>query len=186
MNYLLTDEQSKRLKYRPLVPNDFEEWMSFFTDPSIARFLGMDPTKSQHELNKQWFEFSQNRYNKDLGGMNVLEHKESGKIVGQCGILVQDLDGEPAIEIGYSLLPEYWGQGYASEAAQKCRDYAFENNITNTLISIIHIDNVPSVKVAIRNGMKESKTTEFKGMPVNVYKITIDEWKLLKSIRIKA
>lgn len=176
MNYLLTGEQSERLIYRPLVTDDFEEWMAFFSEPKVARFLGMDATKSQKELTEGWFKLAMHRYDNDLGGMNVLEHKETGKIVGQCGILVQELDGEPAIEIGYSLIPEYWGHGYATEAAQKCRDFAFENNISDTLISIIHENNSPSVKVALRNGMKKYKTTIFKGMPVNVFRITRDEW----------
>lgn len=181
MKYILLNEESARLKYRALVPEDFEEWSAFFEDPKVAEVLGMDSSKSQKELTEGWFKLCQERYDNDLGGMNVLECKETGKIVGQCGILVQELDGKKEIEIGYSLIPKYWGKGYASEASQKVRDFAFENNFSDNLISIIHEANKASVKVALRNGMQKFKSTEFKGMPVNVFQITKKEWEELKN-----
>jgi RimJ/RimL family protein N-acetyltransferase len=88
-----------------------------------------------------------------------------------CGLLVQEVDGIKELEIGYSLHPAFLGKGYATEAAMKMRDFAFENNFADSLISIVHVDNLKSANVALRNGMTLEKTTNFKEIPVNIFRI---------------
>lgn len=95
-------------------------------------------------------------------------------MVGQCGLLVQNIENVERLEIGYSILPEFWKQGFAIESASKCKNYAFENNITDSLISMMHIENSASEKVAIRNGMRfERKVDSF-----NIFRIDKENWKL--------
>ena len=108
--------------------------------------------------------------------MNVLIQKATGTFLGQCGLLIQTVDGVDELEIGYSLLPLYRGKGYAIEAARKCRDFAFENNLSDSLISIIDPDNVASQKVALQNGMKLDKCTIYKDGHYNIYRIHKNEW----------
>ncbi len=173
MNYLLTGEESERLKFRRVEENDFKDWLPLFKEKKAALYLGMDMNLSSKELCEKWFEKAFYRYDNDKGGMNVLIDKKTNKMIGQCGLLVQDIEGEEAIEIGYAILPEYWGKGYASEAAQKCKEFAFENNLREELISVIHVGNVGSMKVAERNGMTFFKSMdEYLGMPVNVFKVS--------------
>ena len=126
---------------------------------------------------EKWFEITENRYKNNLGGMNVLIDKASDEFIGQCGLLIQEVDGIQELEIGYSILPDHRNKGYATEAAQKCRDYAFENNFTDSLISIIHAENLRSEKVAKKNGMTFNKKTIFKEMPVNIFRITKTDWR---------
>ena len=57
------------------------------------------------------------RYEVDSGGFNALIDKNSGMMVGHCGLLLQEIDGIQEFEIGYTLLPEFWGMGFAIEAA---------------------------------------------------------------------
>ena len=174
MKYLLTGEKSDRLNFRLLKENDFNTWLNFFENKSVASFLGMDPNKSANELCTFWFEKVFNRYKNDLGGMNVLIDNSTGEFIGQCGLLVQDLEEQNRLEIGYSILPKFWGQGYAAEAAIKCKAFAFNHNYSDNLISIIHPDNIGSEKVALKNGMKLLKKIEgeFHGMPANMFQIT--------------
>jgi RimJ/RimL family protein N-acetyltransferase len=73
--------------------------------------------------------------------------------------------------VGYSILPEYWGKGFASEAAIKCKEFAFDNNFSDSIISVIHPDNIGSEKVAIKNGMSVLKFVEFHDMPANVFEV---------------
>ena len=86
------------------------------------------------------------------------------------------VDGIEELEIGYSLMPEHRGKGYALEAAKTCKDYAFENNLSDALISIIHIDNKASERVAISNGLKLDKTTTYNNSPVNIFRINKCDW----------
>ena len=173
MKYLLTGEQSERLEFRLLRESGFDFWLPFFKDKSVATFLAMDPTKTEEELCAFWFEKVFNRYENDLGGMNVLINKTTGEFIGQCGLLIQEVESETRLEVGYSILPKFWGQGYAAEAAIKCKEFAFENNYTADLISIIHPNNIASEKVAIKNGMTLLKKVdgEFHGMPANIFHV---------------
>jgi ribosomal-protein-alanine N-acetyltransferase len=176
MKYLLTGQETDRLRFRLLTRDDYDTWIELFKDNSVVVFLGMADLSSSQEQCDKWFTLCEDRYKNDLGGMNVLIDKSTDKLVGQCGLLVQDVDGTNELEIGYSILPKYWNKGYATEAAKKCRDFAFTNSFTDSLISIIHVDNIKSEKVAIKNGMTKTKQTVFKGMPVNIYRIYKKDW----------
>lgn len=176
MKYLLTGQESERLKFRLLSRGDFDSWLDLFKNPDATRFLGMADIPEAKEQCEKWFSNTENRYNNDLGGMNVLIDKNTNEFIGQCGLLIQDVDNTQELEIGYSILPRYRNMGFATEAAQKCRDYAFENSFSDSLISIIHIDNIQSEKVALKNGMKKTKRTVFKEMPVHIFRIEKEEW----------
>lgn len=179
MKFVLDGEETERLKFRLLESRDFNIWLKLFENPDVAGFIGFDHLKTAEEQCRLWFDIQERRYKKGLGGMNVLVEKESGKMVGQCGLLIQEVKGEEKMEIGYSVLPEFWGKGFASEAAQKCRDFAFENSFSRDLISIIHIENKKSEKVAIKNGMKKTIRTIYKEMPVNIFRIDKKDWQKL-------
>jgi [ribosomal protein S5]-alanine N-acetyltransferase len=171
MLYLLNGEETERLRFRLLRKDDFESWFPLFKTEEAATFLGLASIPTPEERCHKWFEIVLNRYKNNLGGMNVLIDKNTGAFIGQCGLLVQEVDGKRELEIGYSILPTFWGKGYATEAARKCKEFAFANRFTNTLISIVHIDNIRSEKVALKNGMVIDKQTIFKEMPVTVFRI---------------
>ena len=124
---------------------------------------------------QQQFDRTFERYDNDLGGMNALISKETHQLIGLCGLLVQSVDDAQELEIGYSVLPKYWRKGFAFEAAKKCKNFAKKNRLAKSLISIIHIDNIPSQKVALKNGMFLDKTTIYKANPVDIYRINFQE-----------
>lgn len=169
-NYLLEHEESERLLFRRLQPSDFGDWLPFYHDPKSTQYWEGLPSDPQ-EACKIQFDRIFERYENDLGGMNALTLKTSGQLVGICGLLVQVVDGMEELEIGYSILPKFWLQGYAVEAAQKCKHFAFQKGFSDSLISIIHVDNVPSQKVALKNGMFLDKTTTYKDNPVHIFRV---------------
>ncbi len=171
MKYLLDGQQSERLNYRNLEETDFDWWMEFSSDSDSTRFFGFPENLTSSEFCKLWFTKVFDRYKNELGGHNVLIERITGKPVGMCGLLVQEVDGIKELEIGYSLHPDFRGRGFATEAAQKCRNFAFENNFAESLISIVHVENNQSSKVALRNGMKHEKKTVYKEIPVNIFRI---------------
>ncbi len=100
----------------------------------------------------------------------------NNELIGYCGFLHQEVDGRNEIEIGYRLHPDYWNRGLASEAAQAVRDHAFRDLDLPKVISLIHPDNVPSRRVAEKNGMKIERETVFRGFPTHVFAITREQW----------
>ena len=172
MNYLLTGKHSHRLEFRRVTANDYDAWLPLFKEENVATFLGMPEGLSQSEQCIYWFHKVNHRYEHNLGGMNALIHKETKTLIGQAGLLIQTIDGRERLEIGYSILPKYWGKGYAQEAAKKCKDFCFNNQLANTIISMMHVANVASERVAINNGMTFEKQIDL----FKVFSITRDEW----------
>jgi ribosomal-protein-alanine N-acetyltransferase len=78
--------------------------------------------------------------------------------------------------VAYALAPEFWGQGYASEAARAVRDHAFRTLEAPFVISLILPENTGSIRVAERNGMTFWKMADFRGYHLRVYRITRAEW----------
>ena len=171
MNLLLKGEETERLQFRNLLASDFDAWLPFHQDPRSSQFWEGLPDKPEVACQQQ-FARAFERYEKDLGGMNAVVLKTSGKLIGLCGLLIQVVDGIEELEIGYSILPEFWQKGFATEAAKKCKEFAFENNLAESLISIVQVDNHPSQKVALNNGMFLDKTTVYLNNQVHIYRIT--------------
>ncbi|MEP7251332.1 MAG: GNAT family N-acetyltransferase [Ginsengibacter sp.] len=170
MNFLLTDQQSDRLLFREIRTSDFDVWLKFFETPETSKSWIYKKEDPKIECTK-WYERQFERYQNDQGGMNALIEKSSGELIGHCGLLQQTVDKIHEVEIAYSLLPQFWNKGYATEAAIHCRDYAFKNNLSPSLISIISITNIPSQNVAIKVGMALDKTTVYRENNVDIFRI---------------
>ncbi|GAB1309658.1 hypothetical protein KH5_23410 [Urechidicola sp. KH5] len=156
----------------------FDDWLVFHQSPITSLYWEAELQSPEIECEK-WYKKQFHRYENNLGGMNALIEKASGKLVGHCGLLVQTVDSQTELEIGYSLLPEFWNRGFATEAAKKCRDFAFTNNFSESLISIISVTNKPSEKVALKNGMRNFKATIYNNNEVNIFRVTKSEWNSL-------
>jgi [ribosomal protein S5]-alanine N-acetyltransferase len=170
MKYLLEKEETERIHFRRIDDKDFSLWLEFFMDPtSFAHWICslQDP---EVECEK-WYEKQFERYQTDQGGMNALWDKGTGKLMGHCGLLVQQVDNVTELEIAYSLLPDFRNKGYATEAARKCKEFAFQHSFSDSLISIISLTNIASANVAFKNGMKIEKQTVYHQNPVNIFRV---------------
>ncbi len=174
-------KSTKRLLIRKVVESDIDMWKDFFIDNSSLPYLGIDITKSPYQNAKDWVEFQFKRYEENRYGHHALVEKETGEFVGMCGLLTQTVEEKTEIEIGYSLLQKYWGRGYTSEAARFFRDFGFENENLDHIISIIDTRNIASQKVAVRNGMFIDRQIKYHNLDTYIYQITRDEWEILKA-----
>jgi len=96
--------------------------------------------------------------------------------IGYCGFYHHPTEGIDDIEIGYRLHPDYWNRGLATEAARAVRDHGFRDLKLPRAISLVHPENLPSRRVAEKNGMTIEKEIVFKGFPTLVYAIRREEW----------
>lgn len=180
-NFSLAGKTTQRISFVEVNTNHFEEWKKLFISDDVAKFLGLDPQLTPHELTTIWFDKTFDRRNNYLGTMNALIDKKNGKLIGQSGLLIQTIEDEQRLEVSYSILPEYWRQGFAYEAANACKNHAFKKEWSDNLISLVEPENIGSEKVALKNGMTLEKTIiELHNAPFNVFSIQKKNW--LKTI----
>lgn len=117
----------------------------------------------------QWVERNLRRYRDDGYGLFAVMLKESDDVIGDCGVIQQEIEGKVALEVGYHFRRDQWGHGYATEAAKACMEFAFGNLGADKVISLIRPENVPSRRVAERNGMQIERQIVHWGLPHLVY-----------------
>ena len=97
-----------------------------------------------------WIDWNLRNYQQHGFGLWSLERKSSGALIGDCGLTYQDVEGRQELEIGYHVHHAMRRNGYATEAASACLDYAFENVECEQVCSIVHPGNAASRAVAGR------------------------------------
>ena len=103
---------------------------------------------------RQWLHRQMERYAQYGFGLWAVVLKETGEMIGQCGLTMQDANGRQVVEVGYLFRRDHWHRGYATEAARACKRYAFDVLDEDEVFSIIRDNNLASQAVARRNGME--------------------------------
>lgn len=163
--------ESKRLLTRKLTLEDVQIWEEFFGDDEASDFLNIPGLDSDYDRSFYWITKQLNRYTKHQFGLQALIDKKTKQFVGQCGLLKQEIDGKSEIEVGYHILKKYRGHGYAPEAAKLFIDYAFDNKLSDSVISIIGMKNIKSQKVADKNGLTREKQSQWAEDEVFIYRL---------------
>ena len=107
-------------------------------------------------------------------GLFAVIEKATDTLVGDCGITVQNIDGQKEFEIGYRICKAKWGLGYAPEAADAMKDYGFGTLGLEKLCSYMASDHFQSRRVAEKIGMKvekEYRNPRNRDFPTTVYSI---------------
>ncbi len=160
--------QTSRLLLREFTPEDADALALVLSDPQTMRFY---PAPYDRAGVEQWIERNLRRYQDDGVGLWAMELTKTKEVIGDCGIILQQVEGERLYEIGYHLHRDFWGQGLATEAAIACRDWAFTHLKTDRVISLIRPENLASRRVAERVGMTVWKEVNWRGLPHCVYSI---------------
>lgn len=158
---------SKRLIMTPFSVSDIPAFAQLSTDPKVMQYVATSP-QTYTDVHESVTYFLQHLAQYGYGVMTLFD-KKGKNLVGFCGFNHQVVDDEEYVELGYRLLPEHWGNGYASEAAQTLLTHAFNELKLPELVSIIHPENMASIRVSQKIGMKLIKTTRHQGMVVEVY-----------------
>ncbi len=157
-----------RLVLREFGPQDIDALELVLSDAQTMRYY---PAPCDRTGVEQWIERNRQRYRDDGVGLWAMELQETHELIGDCGVILQQVDGESLYEIGYHLRRDFWGQGLATEAAIACRDWAFAHLKARRLISLIRPQNLPSRHVAERVGMTVWKEVTWRGLMHCVYSI---------------
>ena len=125
---------------------------------------------------KEWILRNRTRYEQERHGLWALTLKSTGEFIGDCGLVVQEVDGERLVEVAYHIGRDCWGQGYAPEAARACIDWGFATLNLAKIISLIRPENLQSRRVAEKNGLRIERQTIRVGLVHDVWAIARAEW----------
>ena len=103
---------------------------------------------------RRWIDRNIERYKTDGFGLWAVVLKETGEMIGDCGITMQNIHGTMLPEVGYHIRADQQRKGYASEAAAGCIRWVFTNYDFPAVYSYMKYTNIPTQRTAMKNGMK--------------------------------
>lgn len=171
---LSTELNTERLVFREYRQDDFDDLFAILSDAETMKHY---PKPYDKNGVQRWLDWSFDNYRKYGFGLWALELKETGEFIGDCGLTMQNIDGQMLPEIGYHIDKRFWRCGYAKEAAVAVRDWAFENTDFDSLYSYMVASNVASYSTAASVGLKRMHEYYDENNVLHyVYRITREEW----------
>jgi RimJ/RimL family protein N-acetyltransferase len=155
------------LVLRALTPDDAPELLAVLGDAETMRWYPRAYTAAEVD---QGIAKQIGRYPSGTGLLGMVQ-KDTGVLVGDCGLVWQEVDGESEVEIGYHVHRAYWNRGLATEAAHAVREYAFASLGVDHVISLIRPENLPSRRVAEKNGLALDRVVFWRGYDHCVYQL---------------
>jgi ribosomal-protein-alanine N-acetyltransferase len=137
--------ETERLALRQFTMDDVDSLMQVLGDPEAMRFY---PAPFSREKTAGWIRWGLDSYANHGFGLWAVIRKQDQLFLGDCGTVLQPVEDRTELEIGYHILRREWSQGYATEAARACRDYAFGTLGYPRVVSIVNPLNLASRRVA--------------------------------------
>jgi RimJ/RimL family protein N-acetyltransferase len=150
----------------PWQPDDWFLLRPLATDPEVVRYISNGEPWPETRV-REWASRQVTHFEKYGFCFWKLIHKETGEMIGFCGL--QPLENTQEIEIGWWLARAWWGQGYATEAAHEALRDAFERAGLERIVSIAMRENIASTHIMEKLGMRFEKETTHKGVAVVLY-----------------
>ena len=158
----MTQLETERLLLRKPERLDLDGYMSVFGDPKVTRFLGHGGARSREEVSASLDRMLLHWDRHEIGLFSVVRTADE-QLLGRVGFLLwdeerwvnamhEDPQGPTETELGWTLGHAHWNQGYATEGALACRDWALGERGLTRLVSVIAPDNVGSIRVAEKIG----------------------------------
>ena len=166
--------ETERLYLREMTENDFDALYRVLADSDIMQHY---PYTFDDARVRGWINRNIERY-KILGfGLWAVCLKDTGEMIGDCGLTMQLINGQIKPEIGYHIRADKQRKGYAKEAAIAVRDWTFNNTSFNIVYSYMKYTNEPSAKTAISYGCKQvDEFTDEMNEITKVFAISRDDW----------
>lgn len=166
--------ETERLFLREMKESDFDALYEVLADSDIMQHY---PYTFDESRVRNWIQRNIERYRIFGFGLWAVCLKETGEMIGDCGITLQLIDGQIKPEIGYHIRADKQRNGYAKEAAIAVRDWTFNNTPFQIVYSYMKYTNEPSVKTAISYGCKQvGEYKDDENEITKVFAISKDQW----------
>ncbi|WP_131535846.1 GNAT family N-acetyltransferase [Pedobacter nototheniae] len=165
--------ETERLLLRELLPEDINGLLQLDSDPEVHQYLGQKTISTIEESSQNLNYIRQQYIDNGIGRWAVIE-KQTNQFIGWSGLkLITDLTNGHInyYDLGYRFIKEYWGKGYATESAKASISYAFNQLNANEVYAIADIDNLASIKILEKLGLKRVNIFQYDGKPHHWLKI---------------
>lgn len=143
--------ESERLKFRAIKRSDIDDIYEYSKNPNTSKFLLWSPHMSKYTT-QEFVDIILSKYKSGEYNDWAIVLKKTNKMIGTCGFTRID-DENKTVEIGYVLNPEFWGNGYATEAVKKILEFAFDELDANRVEARFMLGNDASLAVMKKVGM---------------------------------
>ena len=166
--------ETKRLLLREMTEEDVEALYRVLGDRDIMQHYSYTFDRDRV---RAWIASNLERYRVFGFGLWAVCLKETGEMIGDCGLTMQRINGTIRPEIGYHIRGDQQRKGYAAEAASAVRDWAFANTPFRVLYSYMKEANLPSAKTAMAYGCRQVDAfTDDAGETSLVFALSREEW----------
>ena len=166
MNFIA---KSKRIYLRELNKNDAVHFYEINNDPEVLEYTGDEAFKTINEA-KEFLESYTNQYKQFQMGRWAVCLNSTNDMIGWCGLKFHP--EENVVDVGYRFYKSQWNKGFATEATLLAIEYGFNKLNLNKIVAHAHEKNVASHKVALKAGLKLTKTIIYDNKPAKFYEIT--------------
>lgn len=176
-----------RLRLRSWRDSDLEPWTKLCTDPRVMRYLSAQTPEQIGRLAALGrFQMAVNPY----GGWAV-EAPGVADLIGAVGLQFHGFESDftPCMEVGWRLAYEFWGKGYATEAASAVLAYAFERLHLDEIVSMSHVENKRSFALMERIGLRYVSDIQWPLLPEGdplrpyaLYRLRREDWSARRAL----
>ncbi len=163
--------ETARLRLRMFSLEDLDNLAELFSDPDVMRYVGNGKPVGREEAEKALLSIIQH-WRRHGFGRWAIEDKETREFIGYGGL--RSLFGMP--EVVYHFAKAHWGKGFATELARASLKYGFEEHGFDRIVAIAKPENVASIHVMEKLGMRFEKRTSYYNIDVVQYALTADEF----------
>lgn len=152
--------ETPRLIIREITFDDLQGMFELDSDVEVHRYLGNDCVKSIDESEKLIAFIHQQYLDNGIGRWAMVE-KHSGNFIGWTGFkfIAETINGHSGYyDLGYRMLPRYWGKGYATESAKACLNYGLETLKLKPIYAMTNAENTASKNVLMKTGFTPAGT----------------------------
>lgn len=180
MHFLL---ETERLILRELRPEDANDFLALNSDPVVLHYLGETPLTTIEQSLEIIDNIRKQYADHGIGRWAAIE-KSSGEFIGWAGlkfITAVENNRTHFHDVGYRLIPRFWGKGYATESAKAALEYGFTTMKLQEIIGMCNEKNLASRRALEKCGLTFVEKFQFDDLTCDWLKITKDEWSALKS-----